>query len=74
MADIDPRDFGRLESDVAALKSTIDAMRADHQRMAGKLDSLLDLANQSRGGLWVGMSIVSALSAFVGWVTHWWRG
>jgi hypothetical protein len=37
-------------------------------KMENQIDQLLTLANKSKGGLWVGMSIVSALSAFVGFV------
>lgn len=37
-------------------------------KMETQIDQLLTLANKSKGGLWVGMSIVSALSAFVGFI------
>jgi hypothetical protein len=30
--------------------------------------ALLELANRGKGGLWVGMAIVSAASALVSWV------
>jgi hypothetical protein len=56
MNEIDPRDFGRLEAKVEALEVLVEAQSA-------KIDSLLELANQSRGGFWVGMVIASALGA-----------
>ena len=31
---------------------------------------LLALANKSKGGLWAGMAIVSAISSFVGFIIH----
>lgn len=33
------------------------------------IQSLLELANRSRGGFWVGMMVVSAGSALLGWWT-----
>lgn len=58
--DVSPRDFGRLEAEVAALQGEVQALRSD-------VRALLALADKSRGGLWVGMSIVSALGGVVGW-------
>ena len=41
-------------------------------KMERQLEELLALANRSKGGLWIGMSIASAFSAFVGFVaSHW---
>ncbi len=60
---IDLREFGRLEARVEAQGAQIEAMSA-------KLDSLLELANRSRGGFWVGIGMVSMLSSAVGWVLH----
>ena len=37
------------------------------------LEELLALANRSKGGLWIGMSIASAFSAFVGFVASHWK-
>jgi hypothetical protein len=31
---------------------------------------LLELANKGRGGLWAGMMVVSAISAFVGFISQ----
>jgi hypothetical protein len=55
MPDIDPREFGRLESEVKSLSDQVTALQAD-------VKSLLELAHKSKGGLWVGMSVVSVLS------------
>jgi hypothetical protein len=43
-------------------------------KMERQLEELLALANRSKGGLWIGMSIASALSAFVGFVASQWKG
>jgi len=40
--------------------------------MEGQLDTLIELANKGRGGFWMGMVFVSAMSTFVGYITHYW--
>lgn len=58
---IDPREFGRLEGDVQALSAQVAALQQD-------VKALLELANRSKGGLWAGMSIASALGAAGMWL------
>ena len=36
------------------------------------MEELLELANKSKGGFWMGMTIVSAISSVIGYFTHWW--
>jgi len=52
MSDIDARDFGRLEAQVEALQGQVTQLSND-------VKALLELANKSKGGLWVGMSLAS---------------
>ncbi len=41
-------------------------------KMERQLEELLALANKSKGGLWFGMSMISGISAIVGFVlSHW---
>ena len=61
MSEIDPREFGKLEAQVEALQSEVHAMRGD-------IKQLLEMANKSKGGFWVGMSIASALGGMVTFV------
>lgn len=42
-------------------------------KMERQLEELLALANRSKGGLWIGMSIASAFSAFVGFLASHWK-
>ena len=64
MSDIDPREFGRLEAEVQSLRTQVSALQSD-------VRELLELANRSKGGLWLGMSIAAALGSVVSWVaTH----
>jgi hypothetical protein len=52
--DIDPRDFGRLEAEVQSLQTQVTGLTE-------KVDALLELANQSKGGFWAGMTIASII-------------
>lgn len=62
---IDPREFGRLEADVKALQQQVSDLSSD-------VKALLQLANQSRGAIWAGMAISSAIGGAVSWiVSHW---
>jgi hypothetical protein len=59
--EIDPVKYGVLWQRVQEMDKKMD-------KMENQIDQLLTLANKSKGGLWVGMSIVSALSALVGFI------
>lgn len=53
---IDPRDFGRLEAEVQSLRAEVAALRTD-------MRTLLDLTQRSKGAIWAGMTIASAIGA-----------
>ena len=55
MADIDPVKFGLLIGQVNTLEAQVCDLQKD-------VKALLELANKSKGGFWVGMAIVSAIS------------
>ena len=59
--EIDPVKYGVLWQRVQEMDKKMD-------KMENQIDQLLTLANQSKGGLWVGMSIVSVISALVGFI------
>ena len=62
---IDPVEYGKLLAKVEALESKI-------VNMDGDIKQLLALANQSKGGFWMGMAIASAFGGFITWfVQHW---
>jgi len=61
MSEIDPREFGKLEAQVEALQSEVHAMRGD-------IKQLLEMANKSKGGFWVGMSVASSLGGVITFV------
>lgn len=61
MSDIDPIRFGQMAAEVDSLRREVTELRAD-------VKSLLELANQSRGGFWAGMAVASTVGAVVAWV------
>ena len=65
MSDIDARDFGKIEAQVEALQAEV------HQ-LSNDVKALLELANQSKGGFWMGMVIASALSGVVSFFAARW--
>jgi hypothetical protein len=54
--DIDPIQYGQIISKVEFLENEVANMRSDVKK-------LLELANQSKGGIWVGMAFASLLGA-----------
>jgi hypothetical protein len=58
---IDPREFGRLEAEVDSLKKEVGLLRED-------IKSLLELANKSKGGFWVGMGVASIIGGIMSWL------
>jgi hypothetical protein len=65
MSDIDARDFGRIEAQVEALQVEV------HQ-LSNDVKALLELANQSKGGFWMGMVIASAMSGILSFFAARW--
>ena len=61
--EIDPVKYGVLWERVQAM-----------DKMETQIDQLLELANKSKGGFWMGMTIASAIGGVIGWVTSHWKG
>ena len=61
MSDIDPREFGKLEAQVEALQTEVHALRQD-------IKSLLEMANKSKGGMFVGMAIASVVGGIISFI------
>ena len=65
MEHINPIEYGKLLAKVETLEARVDDMSKD-------IKSLLELANQSKGGFWMGMTIASIAGGFLTWMlTHW---
>ena len=61
----DPYRYGKLVAQVETMEKKIDKLEQG-------MEELLALANKGRGGFWMGMVVVSAISSIVGYVTHNW--
>jgi hypothetical protein len=61
MSEIDPREFGKLEAQVEALQIEVHALRQD-------IKTLLEMANKSKGGFFVGMAIASVVGGIISFV------
>jgi hypothetical protein len=61
MAEIDARDFGRLEAQVDSLQLQVSQLSTD-------VKSLLELANKGKGGFWMGMTIASFMGGVITFV------
>jgi hypothetical protein len=58
MDEVSAREFGRLEAQVEALQSEVHSLSRD-------VKCLLELANKSKGGFWMGMTIASGIGGVV---------
>ena len=63
MDSIDPIEYGKLIAKVEALETKITGMDND-------IKALLALANQSKGGFWMGMAIASFAGGVVTWAAN----
>jgi hypothetical protein len=61
MAEIDPVKYGVMWEKVNSMETEMVEMRAD-------IKELLAMANKGRGGFWVGMMVVSAISSLIGFL------
>lgn len=59
--EIDMVKYGVLWERVQNMDKKID-------KMEGRIEELLELANKSKGGFWMGMTIASGVGAFVTWL------
>ena len=58
---IDPVKYGVLWQKVQEMDKKVD-------KLERSIEELLALANKGKGGLWFGMSVVSAISAVIGFI------
>ena len=61
MSEIDPREFGKSEAQVEALQAEVHALRQD-------IKTLLEMANKSKGGFFVGMAIASIVGGIISFI------
>lgn len=61
--EIDLVKYGVMWAKVEAMESEVQELRKD-------VKTLLELANKSKGGFWMGMVIASSISSLVGFFIH----
>ena len=66
--------YGVLWNKVENYEQKFEAMEKKIDKMEANLDHLIALANQGRGGFWMGLLAVSAVSTITGWIIHWFSG
>jgi len=64
MNSIDPIEYGKLIAQVDNLTAKVESMESD-------IKTLLALANQSKGGFWIGMTIAAVLGGALTLVMNW---
>ena len=64
--EIDPVKYGQLWEKVDSLTTKVDNMDKE-------IKELLELANKSRGGFWMGMVIASGVGGLITYITTWWH-
>jgi hypothetical protein len=74
MSEIDLVRYGALYQKVENYEEKFDAMQKKMDKMESQLEQLIALANQGRGGFWMGMLLVSGISTLTGWFIHWFTG
>ena len=66
MENLNPVEYGRLLAKVEGLEAKVNSMDTD-------IKTLLALANQSKGGFWMGMTIASIVGGLLTWLLTYWN-
>jgi hypothetical protein len=64
--ELDPVRYGVLWNTTENNEKKLEELNKKMDKMESKLEELVALANKSRGGFWMGMAIVSAISGIIG--------
>ena len=65
MENLNPVEYGKLLAKVEGLEAKVNSMDVD-------IKTLLALANQSKGGFWMGMTIASIVGGILAWFAQHW--
>ena len=68
--EIDPVKYGVLWQKVQDYERRFDDMSVKIDKMETSIETLVALANQGRGGFWMGMVIVSAVGSVIGYFAN----
>lgn len=62
----DPVKYGVLWERVQVMDKKMD-------KMERQIEELLELANKSKGGFWMGMTIASGVGGIISWIASHWK-
>ena len=68
--EIDPVRYGVLWQKVQDYERRFDEMSAKIDKMESSIETLVAMANQGKGGFWMGMVIVSAVGSVIGYFAN----
>lgn len=68
--EIDPVKYGVLWQKVQDYERRFDDMSVKIDKMETSIETLVAMANQGKGGFWMGMVIVSAIGSLLGYFAH----
>ena len=68
--EIDPVKYGVLWQKVQDYERRFDDMSAKIDKMETSIETLVAMANQGKGGFWMGMVIVSAVGSVIGYFAN----
>jgi hypothetical protein len=69
--EIDPVKYGVLWQKVDNYEAKFQEMSDKIDKLEASIESLVAMANRSRGALWLGLGIVSSVSTAMGFIAHW---
>jgi hypothetical protein len=69
--ELDPVKYGILWNKVESYEQKFEEMSKKMDKLESSIDELVGLANRGRGGLFMGMGFISAISSLVGFIAHW---
>lgn len=72
--EIDPVKYGAMWQRVNDYERRFEVIDKKLDKMEGQIEELLALANKSKGGFWMGMTIASSVGAIVAWVAAHMKG
>ena len=72
-AEIDPVKYGAMWQRVQDYERRFEVMDKKLDKMELQLEQLVALANQGKGGFWMGMTIASMAGAVITWVVGHWK-
>jgi hypothetical protein len=72
--ELDPVKYGVLWNTVENNEKKLEEMSKKIDKLENSIEELVRLVNQSRGALWMGLSVLSVISGVIGFVGSYFSG